>query len=102
MDELRARLPAPPVRIFFVSDNATLRTRGAYFLYPHNVFFQWSERMRFPSYDAVRAGDHVLLLFHDGLRYLPAEKRLAWPDGRSKAVRELFFAPGGPALLQVS
>ncbi len=98
MQRLRAVLPPPPVRILFLSSNQTLRTRGGYFLLPHNVNFMSTET---PPFDAVHPGDCVLLLFYDRLGYDAAQKRLVWPDGRSKPVAELFAAADGPKLLCV-
>lgn len=98
MQQMRAVLPPPPVRILFLSDNQTLRTRGGYFLLPHNVNFM---RTTVPTFDQLHPGDYVVLLFYDRLGYDAAQKRLVWPDGRSKPVAELFAPPGGPKLLRV-
>lgn len=101
MQRLRAVLPPPPARILFLSDNATLRTRGSYFLLPHSVFFQFGGKMRAPAYEQVHAGDHVLLLFYTALAYDPAARTLTWPDGRSRNVVELYAGPDGARLLRV-
>ncbi|MEO5700698.1 MAG: hypothetical protein ABIS17_10175 [Casimicrobiaceae bacterium] len=94
MQAVRAALPSQPVRIFFLSDNPTLRTRGGYFLYPHNVYFHYAPKNRVPAFEQVRAGDCVLLLLYDGLRYAPEQHRLVWPDGREKPVQELLVRDG--------
>ncbi|MEP7207645.1 MAG: hypothetical protein ABI920_11950 [Casimicrobiaceae bacterium] len=98
MQAVRAALPPLPVRIFFLSDNSTLRTRGGYFLFPHNVYFLFSPKNRVPAFEQVRAGDCVLMLLYDGLRYAPEQHRLVWPDGREKPVQELLVRDGATLL----
>jgi hypothetical protein len=104
MHELRAALPAAPVRILFLSDNLPLRERGAFFLYPHSVnafaLGRPGERKSIAP-DRLHAGDYVLLFLYAGVTYDRGAKALVWPDGRRRAVEEVLWKNDGLALLRV-
>jgi hypothetical protein len=102
--EMRAALPAPPVRILVLSDSHPLRSRVAYFLYPHSVngFYQ-SRAFGKGTVDPAdfHPGDYLLLLFYTGATYDRASRALVWPDGRRQPVDEVAFKAEGIALVRI-
>ncbi len=101
MQQVRAALPPAPVRLLLLSDIPTLRTRGAYFLLPHNVLWQFGRRNPRPAPEQLHPGEYVLLMLYSGLVYDRGQQRLVWPDGRSRNVQETYAPPGGPVLLHI-
>jgi hypothetical protein len=100
MRQVNDALPTPPVRILFLADNLALRTRGAFFLYPQNVYHDPTPGSRAPNPDQVRSGDYVLLFWYGGLTYERGQQRLLWPDGRAKAADEILALGDGILLVQ--
>jgi hypothetical protein len=101
MKEVRAALPAPPVRIHFIADDQALRTRGSYFLYPQNVYYSDGTRARKPVPEELRSGDYVLLFLTNDLGYDSAAQALVWPDGRRKLAEQILSRPPGLVLVRV-
>ena len=104
MREMGAALPAAPTRVFFLSDNPSLRARGAFFLYPHNVnafLLEPGQASRPVPPEALRPGDHLLLLLYSGARYERGAGALVWADGRRRAVAEVLWKDEGIVLLRV-
>jgi hypothetical protein len=99
IEKVRAKLPPAPARVFMVADEHYYRDRGAYHLYPHNVFFDpWSNTM--PPVSAVRPGDFVVVYQRRGVQYDAAAKRLRWEGGPPVAA-ELVLAESGSALFRI-
>ena len=101
MKEVRAALPAPPVRVHFIADDQALRTRGSYFLYPQNIYYSDGTRARKPVPEELRSGDYVLLFLTNDLGYDSAAQALVWPDGRRKPAEEILSRPPGLVLVRV-
>ncbi len=101
MKEVRAALPAPPVRIHFIADDQALRTRGSYFLYPQNVYYSDGRRARKPVPEELRSGDYVLLFLTSDLGYDSAAQTLVWRDGRRKPAEQILSRPPGLVLVRV-
>lgn len=101
MREVSAALPAPPARIHFIADDLALRTRGSYFLYPHNVYHSVDTRARVPLPDELRSGDYVLLFLTGDVGYDRATNALAWRDGRRKPAEVILSRPPGLLLVRV-
>jgi len=101
MREVSAALPAPPVRIHFIADDLGLRTRGSYFLYPHNVYHSGALHARKPQPEELRSGDFVLLFLTGDLGYDGATQALVWRDGRRKPADEILSRPPGLRLVRV-
>jgi hypothetical protein len=99
IEKVRAKLPAPPVRVFMVADEHYYRDRGAYHLYPYNVFFSpWQNAM--PPVSAVRPGDYFVVYQRKGVQYDAATQRLRW-DGGPAVSAELLFTESGAALFRI-
>ena len=100
----RARQQLPPVsaqapRVFMVASANYLRDRGAYHLYPYNVYFDpWQDTM--PPASALRSGDYLVVYRRGGVQYEPAERRLRW-DGGAPIAAELLLADTGAALFRI-
>lgn len=80
IEHVRAKLPPPPARVFIVSAVHYLRDRGAYHLYPYNVYFD-PYRDALPPSSALRSGDYLVVYQRRGVQYDPAQQRLRFPDG---------------------
>jgi len=99
IEKVRAALPPPPARVFMVADEHYFRDRGAYHLYPYNVFFDpWANTM--PPAAAVHAGDFVVVYQRRGVQCDAAAKHLRW-EGGPPLTSELLFAESGGALFKV-
>ena len=93
------KLPPPPLRVFVVGDEHYFRDRGAYHLYPYNVFFDpWASTL--PPSSAVRKRDYLVVFEPAGMRYEPAQQRLHWGAGPLISA-ELVLADGGAALFKI-
>jgi hypothetical protein len=99
IDQVRAKLPAPPARVFMVADAHYFRDRGAYHLYPYNVYFDPSANSM-PPPSAVRPGDYLVVYQRRGLQYDPSRQRLRW-DGSAPIDAELLLVGTGAALFQI-
>jgi hypothetical protein len=99
IEKVRAKLPAPPARVFMVAAVDYFRDRGAYHLYPYNVYFDpWSDTVPPPS--AVRPGDYIVVYQRKGMQYDAAQHRLRWDDQAPVGVDLLLVDPGA-ALFRV-
>jgi hypothetical protein len=102
IEQARGKLPpaveAAP-RVFMVADSDYLRGRGAYYLYPYNVYFDPAHDS-IPSASTMRAGDYLLAYSRGRLLYKPASGRLSWGAGESVAA-ELLLGEPGAALFRV-
>lgn len=99
IEKARAKLPAPPVRVFMAADAHYFRDRGAYHLYPYNVYFDpWRNTMPPPS--AMRPGDYVVVYQRKGVQYDAAQQLLRW-DGQAPVAAELVLLDAGGALFRI-
>jgi len=100
IERARTKLPQQPARVFMVADAHYFRGRGAYHLYPHNVFFDpW--RNTIPPPESLRAGDYVIVYFRRGIQYDPAQHRLRWDDNAPIGAEALLVEPGA-ALFRIT
>ena len=99
IEKVRARLPPPPARVFMVGDENYFRDRGAYHLYPYNVFFDPIANTM-PPPAAFRSGDYLVVFQRQGLQYDPAQRSLRWDAGPPVAA-ELMFAEGAAAMFKI-
>ena len=89
-------LPATPVRILFFSDLDYLQGRGAYHLYPHNVY----KSAVFPSVQHFRSGEYVAFYQKTGLQYNPTTQKLLLGNNQEIPV-DLILWGNGYGLLKV-
>ena len=81
------------------ADADYFRGRGAYHLYPHNVYFDpW--RNALPPTQMLHAGDYVIVYQRRGIQYNPSEKHLRWDEG-APLNAELLLADRGSALVRI-
>lgn len=99
IEKVRAKLPPPPARVFMVADEHYYRDRGAYHLYPYNVYFNpWDNSIPAPS--AMHSGDYFVVYQRRGVQYDAATRRLRW-DGNEPIPAELVFADAGAAMFRI-
>ena len=99
----RARTKLPPVptsaRVFVAADEHYFRSRGAYHLYPYNVFFDPFANT-FPTGAQLRPGDYVFVFRRRGMQYDATTQRLRW-DAGAPVGAELLLAESGAALFRI-
>jgi hypothetical protein len=93
IEAVRARLPSEPARVFMAADAHYFRGRGAYHLYPHNVYFE-PYRNTIPASALMRPGDYFVAYQRRGVQYDPAAQRLRWDGGEPVSAELLLTAPG--------
>jgi hypothetical protein len=99
IEKVRAKLPAPSARVFMTAGVHYFRDRGAYHLYPNNVYFDpWSDTMPAPS--SVRPGDYIVVYLRQAVQYDAATRQLRW-DNRQPVDADLVLSDPGAALFRV-
>ena len=99
VERARAKMPAPPVRVFVVADAPYFRGRAAYHLYPHNVLFDpFADTL--PPASALRPGDYLLVFHRRGVQFNPEEKKLRFEGGDPVPAEPVLVEPGA-ALFRV-
>jgi hypothetical protein len=99
IEKARAKLPPPPVRVFMAADALYFRDRGAYHLYPYNVYFNPYQNTM-PAASQVRSGDYLVVFRRKGVQYDRALQKLRW-DGGPPVDAELLFTESGGALFEI-
>ena len=99
IEKVRAKLPPPPVRVFMAADALYFRDRGAYHLYPYNVYFDPYQNTM-PDASKLRPGDYLVVFRRRGVQFDPALKKLRW-DGGQPVDAEVLLAEGGGAVFAI-
>jgi hypothetical protein len=99
IEKVRAKLPATPARVIVVADADYFRGRGAYHLYPHNVYFD-PRGNTMPAPSSLKSGDYLVVYQRRGVQYDPGQKRLRW-DGGEPVGAEMLEAGQGAALFRI-
>lgn len=99
IEKARVALPQEPARVFALAPDPYLRSRIAYHLYPHNVYFDFYSAAP-PAARVLRPGDYVLSFQQSGIQYDVAQKKMRWPDGTELAA-EIKVVEAGSALIEV-
>ena len=99
IQKARANLPPPPVRVFMAADSLYFRDRGAYHLYPYNVYFNPYQNTM-PDASKLRAGDYLVVFRRKSVQFDPALKKLRW-EGSQPLDAELLFAESGGAVFAI-
>ena len=94
IEKVREELPASPARVIVVADAYYFRGRGAYHLYPHNVFFE-PYRNTLPATTLLRPGDYVVVWQRRGVQYDAAARKLRWDGHPPLTADALLVEPGG-------
>jgi hypothetical protein len=94
IEHARAKLPAAPARVFMVAEAHYFRDRGAYHLYPHNVWFD-PYRDAVPPASAMKSGDYLVVYQRRGIQYDAALQRLRLPDGTTIPAEAMLAERGG-------
>lgn len=93
IERVRAKLP-PPARVFMVADAHYFRDRGAYHLYPYNVFFEpFSNTMPPPS--ALKSGDYLVVYQRQGVAYDAPRRQLSWEGSTPLPAEQVLLDDGG-------
>ena len=99
IEKVRTQLPAPSTRVFMAAGAHYFRGRGAYHLYPNNVYFDpWLDTMPAPS--SVRPGDYIVVYQRQAVQYDTAARQLRW-DNLQPVAADLVLSDPGAALFRV-
>ena len=96
IQQIRAKLPLTPSRIFLFADGGYIRGRGAYHLYPFNVLHG---RNLLPA-KQFKPGDFIIILGKDEVAFDPARQLLKWGSGQQLSA-ELLLLVENNVLLKV-
>ena len=99
IEKARAKMPSTPTRVFMVAEAHYFRGRGAYHLYPHNVYFDPFINT-IPPASAMRSGDYIVVYHRRGIQFDAAQGMLRWDGGPPLAAESLLVEPGA-ALFRV-
>jgi hypothetical protein len=88
MQQIRAKLPPAPSRVFLFADDAYKRVRGTYHLYPFNVL---NGRDLLPA-GQFKPGDFIIILGKDEVEFDPARQLLKWGAGQQLGAELLLLA----------
>ncbi len=100
IEKARAELPATPVRLFAMAEVAYLRSRAAYHLYPHNVFYDLNSAQP-PDARFLRPGDYLLVFQQRGIQYDAAKKKIRLPSGVELSA-DVKIIDAGSALFELT
>jgi len=98
--QAREKLPREPARVFVLAEAPYFRARAAYYLYPHDPWFDIA-RSGVPEAARLRPGDWVLAYRRRGVQYSQAAQRLRW-DGGNELPAELALVTPDGALFRVT
>ncbi len=99
IENVRAKLPPTPTRVFMVADAHYFRGRGAYHLYPHNVHFDLHQNVS-PPRSRLRPGDYLVVYQRRDMQFDPGAQRLRM-DGGAPIPAELLLSESGAALFRI-
>lgn len=99
IEQAREKLLPPPARVFMAADALYFRDRGAYHLYPYNVYFN-PYRNTMPDVSQVKSGDYMVVFRRKSVQFDAALQKLRW-DGGPPVDAELLFAEGGGAVFRI-
>ena len=99
IQHVRAKLPSPPARVFMLADVHYLRDRGAYHLYPYNVYFE-PLRNTAPTPAMLHPGDYVVAYQRKGVQF-DAARHLLRLDAGQPVAAEVVLVEHGSALFRI-
>lgn len=99
IEKVREKLPPPPARILMAADAHYFRDRGAYHLYPYNVYFDPTQNVMLPT-AWMKSGDFVVVYQRKGVQYDPSKQLLRW-DGGAPIPADLLLTDNGAALFRI-
>jgi hypothetical protein len=100
VQQAREKLPESPARVFVLAEAPYFRARAAYYLVPHNAWFDLV-RTGFPEASLLRPGDWVMAYRRRGVQFNQAAGRLRW-DGGNDVPAELALVTQDGALFRVT
>lgn len=100
VEKARGTMPAEPARVFVAADAHYFRGRGAYHLYPHNVYFD-PRQNAIPLATDMRTGDWLLVYRRHNIQYDASLHSLRW-DGNQLKHADLKLAESGAALFLIT
>jgi hypothetical protein len=98
-EQVRARLPKTPARIYVAADDHYFGARLAYHLYPHNAYFDHGSA-KLPPSERCKPGEYIVVFRRHGVQYDLARQMLHWDD-QPPVHAELLLAHLGNAMFKL-
>ena len=98
-EQVLARLPKTPARVYVSSDDQYFGGRVAYHLYPHNAFMNRAHGA-VPPPDRVKPGEYVVFFRRRSVQYDAANKTLSW-DQQTPVPADILIAHQGNAAFRL-
>lgn len=89
MADVKGQLKSKDSRIFVGSNDDYLGMRGAYYLYPFNVFWQ-RHGPELPSFEYLHNGDYIVLIGPTEIGFDPAANTLHAPQSKALSVEPVI------------
>jgi hypothetical protein len=98
-EQVRARLPKAPARVYVAADDHYFAARLAYHLLPHNMFLDHGS-LALPPASQFKPGEYIVVFRRNGVRYDGVQQTLNWDDQPPLRV-QLLLAHLGNALFKI-
>jgi hypothetical protein len=98
-EQVRARLPSTPARVYVTADDHYFGARLAYHLYPHNVYIDHAGGT-LPAAGLYKPGEYIVVFRRHGVQFDRAQEMLSW-DGQPPLHAKLLLAHLGNALFKL-
>jgi hypothetical protein len=92
IDKVREKVAEKPGRVFMLAEANYFRDRGAYHLYPFNVFYD-PYANTLPPLKALRSGDYIAIFNRSGVQFDNVNKRVRFADGSAIDAEGVLFEP---------
>ncbi len=92
--EIKQRLPDTPARVLVASSSDYLGMRGAYYLYPHNVYWR-RHGPEIPDRQYLMSGDFIVQIAPSDLQFDAASNSLLMAEGAPIEVTPLLLSSTG-------
>jgi hypothetical protein len=98
-EQVRARLPKAPARIYVAADDHYFGGRLAYHLYPHNAYMDHHQGA-LPPPEKCKPGEYIIVFRRRGVQYDPVQQTLSW-DKQAAVPVEILIAHQGNAAFRI-
>lgn len=98
-EQVQARLPKAPARVFITADDHYFGARMAYHLYPHNAYVDHGTG-KLPPPQTYKSGDYIVVFRRHNVQYDRDKQLLSWDD-QPPVNAEVLLAHLGNAMFRV-
>jgi hypothetical protein len=98
-EQVLARLPASPARVYVAADDHYFGARMAYHLLPHNAYVDHGGG-KLPQSTVIKPGDYVVVFARKNVHYDVDKRMLSWDD-QPPVAADLLLAHRGNAMFKL-